>query len=320
MEIYYFGTNGEKVGPVTKEGLSKLIEAGVVVESTKLTVNGKDYIAGQIPSIAQLIEKRKESNREPQSTSAPKINQSFNKVTESVDKAIGSADKIIGSAFDKIQESEKVKDFVRKSGRVYGSASKKVSDFTSKHFHKSDSKLNQKDTKHIRGFISKSLFASKEKKSIYSMFWFNYRTVRFLLVWGFILSLVVLVVKFSAAALNEIDMEIHREEYAEHLKSTNETILETNLRTGANMEYVKSTYHDDIQKYENQMVNCIKRIFYIIYLYPFVMLTYYFLGAMVRFAEESFEARSFTGEISSSTADEEADTSGTSTSSSAVNG
>ena len=124
MEIYYFGTNGEKTGPITKEELSQLIESGVIVESTKLVVNGKDYVAGQIPAISQLIEKCKESSREPQSTPTPKVNLSFNKVAESVDKFVGSARKRVGSAFDKIQESEKVKGFVKKSGRVYGSASK----------------------------------------------------------------------------------------------------------------------------------------------------------------------------------------------------
>lgn len=76
MEIYYFGTNGEKVGPVTKEGLSKLIESGVVVESTKLQVNGKQYIAGQIQSLSPLFEKRRlkgQQGTEQSESAAPRL-------------------------------------------------------------------------------------------------------------------------------------------------------------------------------------------------------------------------------------------------------
>lgn len=71
MEIYYFGTNGEKVGPVTKEKLSNLIESGVVVESTRLVVNGKNYTAGQIPTITNLINRQKTISKGPQAPPMP---------------------------------------------------------------------------------------------------------------------------------------------------------------------------------------------------------------------------------------------------------
>ena len=102
MEIYYFGTNGEKVGPVTKEGLSKLIESGVVVESTKLQVNGKQYIAGQIPTIAQLINKQKAFPNDPPSPPMPGDRPTSNNH----------------------EQASKINSFARKIGHIYGAASK----------------------------------------------------------------------------------------------------------------------------------------------------------------------------------------------------
>lgn len=102
MEIYYFGTNGEKIGPVTKEGLSKLIESGVVVESTKLQVNGKQYIAGQIPTIAQLINRRNAFPNDPLSPPMP-------------------GDRLTSNNHD---QSPKTNSFARKIGHIYGAASK----------------------------------------------------------------------------------------------------------------------------------------------------------------------------------------------------
>ena len=78
MEIYYFGTNGEKVGPVTKEALFRLIESGVVVASTRLIVNGKNYTAGQIPTIAQLINRQKAIPKGPQAPPMPRNRQTSN--------------------------------------------------------------------------------------------------------------------------------------------------------------------------------------------------------------------------------------------------
>lgn len=102
MEIYYFGTNGEKVGPVTKEGLSKLIESGVVVESTKLQVNGKQYIAGQIPTIAQLINRQNAFPNDPLSPPKPGDRQTSNNH----------------------EQASKTNSFARKFGHIYGAASK----------------------------------------------------------------------------------------------------------------------------------------------------------------------------------------------------
>ena len=78
MEIYYFRTNGEKVGPVTKKEFSKLVESCVIIESTKLLVNGKQYIAGQIPMIAQLINRQKASPYNPPPPPMPGDKQTLN--------------------------------------------------------------------------------------------------------------------------------------------------------------------------------------------------------------------------------------------------
>lgn len=61
MEIYYFGTNGEKVGPVTKEGLIRLAEAGIVTEQTDFEVNEQRVKGRHIKNLRPIFENRKRS-------------------------------------------------------------------------------------------------------------------------------------------------------------------------------------------------------------------------------------------------------------------
>ena len=59
MEIYYFGINGEKVGPVTKEELVNLAKAGVVTEQTALEINGKKVKGNHIKNLLPIFETQK---------------------------------------------------------------------------------------------------------------------------------------------------------------------------------------------------------------------------------------------------------------------
>ena len=59
MEIYYFGTNGEKIGPITKEGLLNLAQAGVISEETRFEVGGKRYKGKQIKNLRPIFEQLK---------------------------------------------------------------------------------------------------------------------------------------------------------------------------------------------------------------------------------------------------------------------
>ena len=59
MEIYYFGTNGEKIGPITKEGLLNLAQAGVISEETRFEVGGKKYKGKQIKNLRPIFERLK---------------------------------------------------------------------------------------------------------------------------------------------------------------------------------------------------------------------------------------------------------------------
>lgn len=59
MEIYYFGKNGEKIGPLTKEGLLNLAEVGVVTAETTFEVGGKKYKGKYIKNLRPIFEKLK---------------------------------------------------------------------------------------------------------------------------------------------------------------------------------------------------------------------------------------------------------------------
>ena len=61
MEIYYFGTDGQKIGPLTKEGLIRLAEAGIVTEQTAFEVNGKKVKGKHIKNLRPIFENRKRS-------------------------------------------------------------------------------------------------------------------------------------------------------------------------------------------------------------------------------------------------------------------
>lgn len=62
MEIYYFGTDGQKIGPLTKEGLIRLAEAGIVTEQTAFEVNGKRVKGKHIKNLRPIFENRKRSD------------------------------------------------------------------------------------------------------------------------------------------------------------------------------------------------------------------------------------------------------------------
>ncbi|MBQ3387680.1 MAG: DUF4339 domain-containing protein [Thermoguttaceae bacterium] len=66
MEIYYFGTNGEKIGPITKEGLLNLAQAGVISEETRFEVGGKKYKGKQIKNLRPIFEQLKAAAPEPE--------------------------------------------------------------------------------------------------------------------------------------------------------------------------------------------------------------------------------------------------------------
>ena len=59
MEIYYYGKNGEKIGPVTKEGLLNLAEVGVVTAETTFEVGGRKYKGKHIKNLRPIFEKKK---------------------------------------------------------------------------------------------------------------------------------------------------------------------------------------------------------------------------------------------------------------------
>lgn len=65
MEIYYFGNKGEKVGPITKEGLVNLAKAGVVTEQTAFEINGKTVKGKHIKTFVQYSRNKKRPSRIP---------------------------------------------------------------------------------------------------------------------------------------------------------------------------------------------------------------------------------------------------------------
>ncbi len=61
MEIFYFGTDAQKIGPLTKEGLIRLAEAGVVTEQTDFEVNGQRVKGRHIKNLRPIFENQKRS-------------------------------------------------------------------------------------------------------------------------------------------------------------------------------------------------------------------------------------------------------------------
>ena len=58
MEIFYFNTQGEKIGPITKEGLVNLAKAGVVGEQTVFEIGGKKVKGKHIKNLRPIFEGR----------------------------------------------------------------------------------------------------------------------------------------------------------------------------------------------------------------------------------------------------------------------
>ena len=65
MEIFYFNTQGEKIGPITKEGLINLAEAGVITEETVFEISGKKVKGKHIKNLRPIFERRKEADSTP---------------------------------------------------------------------------------------------------------------------------------------------------------------------------------------------------------------------------------------------------------------
>ena len=70
MEIYYFGTNGEKVGPVTKKGLINLAKVGAITEQTVFEVDGQKVKGKHIKNLRPIFEERKQGESDPTAASA----------------------------------------------------------------------------------------------------------------------------------------------------------------------------------------------------------------------------------------------------------
>ena len=66
MEIFYFNTQGEKIGPITKEGLINLAEAGVITEETVFEISGKKVKGKHIKNLRPIFERRKEAESVPE--------------------------------------------------------------------------------------------------------------------------------------------------------------------------------------------------------------------------------------------------------------
>ena len=72
MDIFYFNTQGEKIGPITREGLVRLAEAGVVSQTTIFEINGQKVKGKHIKNLRPIFEKRKAEGAEPPLPEEPK--------------------------------------------------------------------------------------------------------------------------------------------------------------------------------------------------------------------------------------------------------
>ncbi len=68
MEIFYFNTQGEKIGPVTKEGLISLAEAGTVTQETVFEINGKKVRGKHIKNLRPIFEKHEAAGQDQPNT------------------------------------------------------------------------------------------------------------------------------------------------------------------------------------------------------------------------------------------------------------
>ena len=68
MEIFYFNTQGEKIGPITKEVLINLAEAGTVTQETVFEINGKKVRGKHIKNLRPIFEKVEAAGQDPPNT------------------------------------------------------------------------------------------------------------------------------------------------------------------------------------------------------------------------------------------------------------
>lgn len=253
MEIYYYGSNGEKIGPVTKESLSQLVGSGVIVESTKLLVNGKQYIAGQVPTIAQLINRRKTSQNGPQSPPMSGDRQTSNSH----------------------EQASKPNSFARKIGHLYGAASSHGFVPKLKNLNipeeAEETIIPEKSVKNS----SRSTKDPKQKKVIITSkpvnteFWNQIHIVTVLLGCTFVVSLVVLVLRFGLRLIQLINLL--SEEYA-YLSD----MLEAGNRIDACM-------YDGI--------NCIVGIVILCVVYQYLRLLNLYMASRIQSTEKAQEPR-----------------------------
>ena len=57
MEIYCYTKQGDRIGPVTKEGLIELAESGILTANSTIEANGKKYQANSISYLKTIFEK-----------------------------------------------------------------------------------------------------------------------------------------------------------------------------------------------------------------------------------------------------------------------
>ncbi|MBR2692677.1 MAG: DUF4339 domain-containing protein [Thermoguttaceae bacterium] len=122
MEIYYFGANGEKVGPVSKEELTRLAGTGAVNEQTVFVVNGREVLGRHIKNLRPIFDARNKplppvnSDDKERPTTPPPINNTGDDLEDGKTFPVGdsetvSADNTVFSGMEDDYRNEFVKKY-----------------------------------------------------------------------------------------------------------------------------------------------------------------------------------------------------------------
>ena len=186
MEIFYFNTQGEKIGPITKEELISLAEAGAVTQETVFEINGKKVRGKHIKNLRPIFEKLETTGQNPPNT------------TDSADSAastdsfpeLPSGDEFAFppmGAEEIAQHSEDVKSgaYTPNADKIFDTA---FSDATAQ------------PVSNVRAYLPPSNHGSEEdsssKPEVFESFWLSYKLGKVLLKTVFIIAAVAITIAY----------------------------------------------------------------------------------------------------------------------------
>ena len=188
MEIFYFNTQGEKIGPITKEVLINLAEAGTVTRETVFEINGKKVRGKQIKNLRPIFEKLETAGQNPPNT------------TDSADSAAAT------DSFPELPAGDEfafppmgAEEIAQHSEDVKSGAYTPDAD---KIFDTAFSDAAAQPVSNVRAYLPPSNHGSEEdssgKPEVFESFWLSYKLGKVLLKAVFIIAAIAITIGYLA--------------------------------------------------------------------------------------------------------------------------